>query len=257
MYDLPEIRGATDALWAAIARALREAGVAGVPDRLDHERDAHLLWADAHLLFAQACGFPLMHEFAGRLVPVAAPRYAVSGCAGGEYRSLIVARSDDRRRRFADFAGSVAAINAEDSHSGFSILRWRAAQEAARPFFGAVLRSGAHVASLAAVQAGQADLAAIDCVTFALLARHRPPAVAGIRLVEETPAAPALPYVTGPGVTEVERAAILRALRSAMADRALAGARATLLLEDVEPTSPAAYEAIVAFAREAGDTPLA
>src|SRR5262249_35417465 len=155
-----------DTLWSAIALRLREAGVAGVPDHLDRDRDHRQQWADPRLLFSQACGFPLMHEFAGRLVPVATPCYAVAGCAGARYRSLIVARRDDGRRRFADFRGGVAAINAPDSHSGFNILRWRASREAARPFFGRVVQTGGHAASLGAVQSGQADVAAVDCVLF-------------------------------------------------------------------------------------------
>ena len=129
MYDLPEVAEATDAFWSALARRLRAGGVQNVPDRLQRGVDPRQLWRSPDLLFAQTCGFPLMHEFAGRLALIATPRYAVGACEGPTYRSRIVVRSDDPREKFQDFAGAVVAINSEDSHSGFNILRWRVAQE--------------------------------------------------------------------------------------------------------------------------------
>ena len=257
MYDLPEVAAATDALWAALARRLREAGVAGVPDRLQHGADGRAAWGSPDLLFAQTCGFPLMHEFDGRLALIATPVYAVHGCKGATYRSRIVVRQDDRRARFAEFASAVAAINAEDSHSGFNILRWRVAQEGRSPFFARLERTGAHVASVAAVQAGRADLAAIDCVTFALLERYRPRALEGIRVLEDTPAAPALPFVTAARANEDELRVLRRALNETLADPGLADTRAALLLIGAEELPLARYRAIREFARQGAGTRLA
>ena len=45
MYDLPELRGAHAALWAGIARQLRQAGIADVPAALCQERPASEVWA--------------------------------------------------------------------------------------------------------------------------------------------------------------------------------------------------------------------
>jgi ABC-type phosphate/phosphonate transport system substrate-binding protein len=250
MYDLPEVAWATDALWSALARRLRAGGVADVPDRLERGADARRVWRSPDLLFAQTCGFPLMHEFDGRLALIATPRYGVGGCEGPTYRSRIVVRSGDRRARFPDFAGAVVAINSEDSHSGFNILRWHTAREGRDRFFGKVERTGAHVASLAAVRSGKADIAAIDCVTFALLERHRPAALAGIRVLEETAAAPALPFVTAPGTGPEELRVLRRALAETISDPALAPARDALLLSGVEELPLARYEAIRDYARQ-------
>jgi ABC-type phosphate/phosphonate transport system substrate-binding protein len=228
-----------------------------VPDRLRRGVDPRETWASPQLLFAQTCGFPLMHEFGGRLALIATPRYAVGGCEGPTYRSRIVVRSDDPRERLPDFRGAVAAINSEDSHSGFNILRWRIAREGRSGFFARVERSGAHVASLAAVQSGKADLAAIDCITFALLERHRPAALAGIRVLEDTPAAPALPFVTAASVGPDDLRILRQALSETLADPALAEARAALLLEGVEELPLERYEAIRDYAREGEDVSLA
>ena len=49
MYDLPEIRAATDAWWAAVAKHLSSAGVEDVPAALSRDRLAHDLWRDPGL----------------------------------------------------------------------------------------------------------------------------------------------------------------------------------------------------------------
>ncbi len=250
MYDLPEVAEATDAFWAALATRLRGAGVEDVPDRLERDSDPRAVWASPQLLFSQTCGLPLVHRFAGRLALVATPCYAAPGCVGPNYLSHIVVRADDPRATVAEFAGSVAAINSEDSHSGFNILRWRVAREGRSPFFARVERTGSHVASLAGVQSGGADLAAIDCVTFALLERHRPSAVEGVRVLEETPLAPGLPYITAGDTTAEECARLREALAETLADPALAEVREALLLLGAEEVRPARYEAIRDFARQ-------
>jgi ABC-type phosphate/phosphonate transport system substrate-binding protein len=257
MYDLPEVAHATDALWSALARRLRDAGLQDVPEELQRGVDPRRIWASPDLLFAQTCGFPLVHEFDGKLSLIATPRYAVPGCEGPTYRSRIVVRAQDARLRFADFAGATVAINAEDSHSGFNILRWRAAQEGPGPFFGKVERTGAHLASLGAVQSGKADIAAIDCVTYALLERHRPGALQGIRVLEDTPAAPALPFVSAAGLRGDELRILRGALEETFADPQLVDVRATLLLRGIEEVPLARYEAIRDYARQGAGVRLA
>lgn len=250
MYDLPEVAAETESLWHGISSRLHAAGVEDVPDRLQRGGDPCELWRSPHLLFAQTCGFPLMHEFAGKLTLVATPCYSASGCEGPNYRSFIVVRANDPRGAFAEFRGAVAAINSEDSHSGCNILRWRMAREGRGRFFARVERTGGHVNSLAAVQSGRADAAAIDCVTYALLQRHRASAVAGLRVLEETPLAPALPFITAAGTTEQELNLLRRALADTLGDPALVDVCRALLLRGVEEVPLAGYGIIRDFARE-------
>jgi len=246
MYDLPEIAAATDAWWAGLARALRREGVADVPARLTRDRTAHAMWRAPDLLLSQTCGYPLTHEFAGRLRVVATPCYDCAGCAGPDYRSLIVVRAEDVARTLADLRGRVAAANAADSQSGYSALRAEVAPLAkSGRFFSTVTMSGGHAASLALVAGGQADVCAVDCVTHALLTRHRPAAVAGLRVLGRTVAAPGLPYVTranaGDELVERLRAAVFAAL----ADPELAAAREALLIAGAETLPETGYQRIV------------
>jgi hypothetical protein len=175
MYDLAEAAAATDAWWAGLARAFRREGVRDVPDRLcrDGSLDEH--WLAPDLLFSQTCGYPLVNALAGRVRPIATPCYQVPECAGPDYCSLVIVRADFAAAAIADLAGAACAVNEEESHSGYNTLRALAAPfSRGGRFFGRVVVSGAHVASLALVASGGADVAAIDCVTHALLARHRP-----------------------------------------------------------------------------------
>jgi ABC-type phosphate/phosphonate transport system substrate-binding protein len=221
-----------------------------VPDALDQEQPADAAWSSPELLLSQCCGADLRGAFAGRLVALATPCYRAAGCAGPRYTSLVVVRTGAAIERLADLRGQVAAINHPDSHSGSNALRALIAPLARNGrFFGKVVVSGSHVASLAMVAAGVADVAAIDCVSHALLARHRPAALAGTVVLCRTAAAPALPFVTRAGASPdlIER--LRAALRQAFAEPALAPARDALLLDRVAVLPAGAYRRIDAFAR--------
>lgn len=185
MYDRPEIRPATDALWAAIRDALQDRGI-DAPEGLTRTDDLWAIWRDPALILAQTCGLP----FRARLHPavglVATPDYGLPGCAPGHYNSVVIAREatpPDRPR---------IAINDPLSQSGWAALRaWAAAQGLV---LGAVTITGAHAASARAVADGQADLAAIDAQTWRLLMRHGG-ADPGLEIAR-TPPTPGLPLIT-------------------------------------------------------------
>ena len=195
MYDLPEIREATDAFWAALAKAY------GVEGGLTREADYTAPWRNPDLLFSQTCGYPFTHEFAGVFKYVATPHYDADGCEGPYYRSIVFARE---AAPLESFRGKVAAYNNRDSMSGMLALKLVFAPFATGGrLFASAIETGGHVASLTAVQRGDADVAAIDCVTAGYLRKSRPTALAGLREVSRSPLVPGLPYVTRSG--DVER----------------------------------------------------
>jgi ABC-type phosphate/phosphonate transport system substrate-binding protein len=252
MYDLPEVAAATDTWWAGIARALTRDGVADVPARLTRDQAAQVVWRAPDLLLSQTCGYPLMHEFAGRLRVVATPCYACAGCDGPAYCSLIVVRADDAARTLADLRDRVAAANAADSQSGYSALRAEVAPLAkSGRFFSQVVLSGGHAESLGLVADGRADVCAVDCVTHALLTRNRPAAVAGLRVLGRTVAAPGLPYVTRADADDALVQRLRTALFAALADPALAAARETLLIAGAEVLPEDGYRRILEIEKAA------
>lgn len=213
MYDWPEVAAATDALWAAIRDGLRTEGVAA-PDGLDRERGLAEGWTDPGLVLGQTCGLPLVGALAGRVAVVGALDYGLPGCAPGWYRSAVVVRADDPRARLADFRGATLAINGTDSQSGWgAILRHAAPLAAGGRFFGRVRETGAHRASVLAVAAGEADLAAIDVVSWRLAGRFVPEA-ARLRVLLLTDPTPGLPLIAAKGA---DVAARRRAVAAAVA----------------------------------------
>jgi ABC-type phosphate/phosphonate transport system substrate-binding protein len=248
MYDLPEVRAATDAWWRGLAVAFRREGIAEVPTRLDRRAGHHDVCLRPDLLFAQTCGYPLTHALAGRVALVATPCYAAEGCADASYCSFIVVAEGSPATAIADLRGTRCAVNAQDSQSGYSALRAAIAPHACDGrFFSDVTVSGSHVASLQLVAAGTVDVAAIDCVTHALVARYRPAALDGTRVLAHTTSMPGLPYVTR-GDADDDRIARLRAgIQRAFADPQLEPARAALLLTAAAVLPLAAYDGIIAI----------
>lgn len=213
----PPIAEATDRLWAFIARRLITVGMPGVPEMLDKSRSYDGAWLDSNLLLAHTCGYPYMKRLRGKVQLVATPVYDLPGCQGSLMRSFIVVRTDAKARSLGDLRRLAVAINDRDSNSGANLLRAAIAPLARDGrFFSSVVETGSHLASMEAVAAGNADVAAIDCVTFGNTARFDPARVANLRTLAETEQGPGLPLITGARTTEEE----LRALRAILAEAA-------------------------------------
>jgi ABC-type phosphate/phosphonate transport system substrate-binding protein len=244
LYDPPFAHDANDALWDVLRSHALTLGL-NAPERLDRDRDYQAIWADPTLAFAQTCGLPLTTSLHGRVRVIAAPVYDFPGCEGAHYRSFIVVREQAPYEHLADLAGARVAINSLDSHSGYNALRHAIAPLApGKRFFGARVLTGAHVESLKAVSAGTADACACDCVTFGLIARHRPEWLAGLRVLAQTEAAPVPPYVTAASVSDQDVQAWREALTRSFADPRSAAARAVLGLSAVVAASLEPYRRI-------------
>ena len=243
MYDPVELHAAVDAWWDGIGHALRAEGVQGVPDRLDRSLTLDALWDAPDLLLTQTCGYPLVKEWAGRLQYLATPRYAAPGCEGVNYLSWIVVSANSDAKGLEDLRGMRCSINGRNSHSGYNALRTLIAPLAREgSFFGEVRVSGGHAESLAQINRGEIDVAAIDCVTYALLARCRPSAMAHTRIIGRTVSAPGLPYATRCGADPALVARLRAGLARAFADPALHRVREILLLDGLEVLAPGAYD---------------
>ncbi len=244
MYDWPEIRWATDRFWVGLAQRL------GVEPDLSRPEDFTGPWFRDDLLFAQTCGYPFTHALKGQVKIVATPHYAADGCEGPNYCSMVFARA---ARPLPEFFGATAAVNTPDSMSGMLALKLALAPYARQGrFFSHVVWSGSHLASLAAVREGRAEVCAVDSVCVELARRHRPQDLEGLVEVARSPAVPGLPWITRAGEPERLRGA----LRGVFADPALADARAALLLSGFSALDAAAYDRItsleVAMERQGG-----
>lgn len=252
MYALPALEEITQAWWAGLAGHLERAGLDNVPHRLTQPKDPEAHWRDPNLLFSQTCGYPLTHALAGRVRLVATPCYDVEGCSGPDYRSVIVVAVSSAARELADMRDTRCAVNEASSHSGYNILRAMAAPQAREGrFFSEVLVSGSHRCSIGMVGTGAADIAAVDCVTYALLEAYAPSALANTRLLCMSPSAPGLPFITGAGTSDDDLSRLKAALHAGFADPGLAELRAALRLGGVTELGIESYGRIAKFEHDA------
>ena len=246
MYDLPELQDANDALWAAIAARLRARNLFDLPDRLTRDAAPEVLWSDPDLILAQTCGLPLATRLEGRVRVVATPRYRARGCDGADYRSAVVVRADSLVSSLDDLRGGRCAVNDLTSNSGMNLLRAEIAPLAkGKTFFKSVLVTGSHLASAEAIAQDEADVAALDCVTWAHLQRWRPSLTARLRVLTWTVRGPGLPLITSLGTSPSQLAALRAALDEVACDPGLREVRQILLLDGFSLVPAEHYRAVL------------
>jgi ABC-type phosphate/phosphonate transport system substrate-binding protein len=251
MYDFPWTAAANDALWAAISARLAEAGVQS-PTRLTRGGELAVLWRHSGLIFGQTCGYPYASGLKGAVTLIAAPEYSFPGCEDASHRSFLIRRASDPRCVLKEFRGAVAALNAHDSNTGMNLFRGMIAPIAGgAAFFSSTLVTGSHEASVAAVDNGEADLASIDCVSFALLERGRPELIERIAIVAESPLLPCLPFIASFSLPAPTIDAVREALFAGLVDPALAETRKALGLKGARAATPADYDRVMEIERDA------
>jgi len=252
MYDFPSIQDAHDAFWTALSRQMVDAGVAGTPGQLTRRLDHFEIWRHPQLLFGQACEYPLAESPAFSIRLIATPRYTAPGCEGATYRSAIVVREKDSAERLADLRNRRCAINETTSNSGMNLLRASIAPLAnGARFFESVMFSGSHRRSVEMVAEGEADVAAVDCVSFAHFQRLYPSAVAKLRILDWTPSSPSLPFITAAATTDATLHALRSSLATVLADRSLDSARERLFLDGVDLLPVTGFSEVLRLKREA------
>lgn len=179
-----------------IVAGLRAAGWTEPVDLVEDAGDLGDFWSSADLLLGQACGYPLMTSLAGRVQLLGTACYDFPGCSEYRYCSTVMAPSGAGVRTLADLRGLRAVFNQPHSQSGMNALRHAIAPLAREGrFFSSVVESGSHRASLQMLADGQADVAAIDCITHGYLALHAPHALDGLRTLCQTAPTPGLPLI--------------------------------------------------------------
>jgi len=240
MYDRPEIRAETDALWSAIRDRLREAGI-DAPEALERRRAPRLVWSAPEMVVSQTCGLPYVSALAGRVGLLGAPSYALPGCPPGHYRSALVVPAASDAAGLSDLRGARAAVNARDSQSGYGALMVALAPHALDGrFLSDWVPTGSHAASMAAVAEGRAGIAAIDAVTWTLAERHEPGLTGRLRAIGWTEPTPGLPFITG---RRRQADAIAAAVRAAIAGLD-SNVAAALLIEGFQRFRPEDYAPI-------------
>ncbi|HEX3639188.1 MAG TPA: PhnD/SsuA/transferrin family substrate-binding protein [Paraburkholderia sp.] len=186
---------------------------------VEPDEELHGFWRRPNVLLSQTCGYPLMHGLHEQVQVIATPRFDAPGCDGADYSSVLVTRAQASFDSLAACRGGRAAYNQDDSNSGMNVFRHAVAPLARdRAFFSAVLRTGSHLGSLRAVVDDRADIAAIDCVTFAFVCDELPELARKVRQIGVTAASPGLPLIASNNVPP----ATIETLREALNEAQLA-----------------------------------
>jgi ABC-type phosphate/phosphonate transport system substrate-binding protein len=247
MYrDPPVVAAATQALWALVRERLSALGMADVPEALDETIAHDAAWLDTRLLLAQTCSYPYAAQLRGSVRVVANPVYNHPGCAGAYSNSMILVRRSSPVIEVGELRGQAAVINDWHSNSGMNLLRYTIAPHAAGGrFFGQVSVSGSHIASIAQVAAGNADVAAIDCVTYGNLARFDPERLSDVRVLAETVRTPSLPFIARASSSDEELAVLREALFSVTTDPGAKDICTTLGLRGFEILPENCFDAVM------------
>jgi ABC-type phosphate/phosphonate transport system substrate-binding protein len=248
MYDWPEERAATDALWIAIRDALRSEGI-DAPDALARDVGLWDGWLHPELVLSQACSLPYRQRLHGRVTLLGAFDFQLPKCPPGSYQSHIVARAD-RTGTFEQLAHGTFALNGFDSQSGWAAAATLAAAHGIA--FTRFLHTGSHRDSARAVAGSNADFACIDAVTWRLVTRHDPAVAAALRIVQSTDPTPGLPLICAAGR---DPAPVQRALTGAI-DRLDCALQVDLGLAGFVALAPMTYLAMPTPPAPSQDVPI-
>ncbi len=229
-------------------------GVADTPRRLTRRLDYVETWKHPLLLFGQGCEYPLAKSLADSVKLVATPLYTAPGCGSATYRSAIIVRKKDPAESLEDLRDKRCAVNDVASNSGMNLLRASIAPLArGTRFFDSVLFTGSHLGSMEMVAEGEADVAAIDCVSFAHFERLYPSATAKLRILGWTPSSPSLPFITAAATSDSTLQSLRSSLAAVIADRSLDSVRERLFLGGVDLKPIAGFTEVLRFERSAAE----
>lgn len=196
MYERHETSSDLAALWTSVRDTLMSQGIKA-PNALSSNVTALDLWRNDALVLSQTCGLPYRAALHEHVKLLGAPDVRIKGCAPGFYCSAIVVRADDSRTTLEEFQGATIVCNSLTSQSGYAAFKqhWEVASLTWPEHSSASLTfSNAHRASATAVASGNADITALDYLSFRLM-RAYDTFSDRLRILELTKPTPALPFI--------------------------------------------------------------
>ena len=242
MYPVDGLRPGGDDLYAAVAERVGRVGPRVPSSPMRWDLDQHATWLDPAMVAGMACGWPLITALRDQVRVVGTFAYALDDVVSHLYRSRIIARADAGLSSIdaVDPSTVTAALNSSDSLSGcISLLA--SVGRGHRQWPGQVEWTGAHVLSIDAVRSGRADIASIDGLTWAFLARDEPHALDGLITIGRGPLVPCLPIIVNRTTTDDELATWRDALVETVRDPAMVLVRETLMIRDFVPLEYSGY----------------
>lgn len=238
MYPFASVEWAWDELWAAV-----HARVPWTPELLSKSGDVHARWYDADCVITQVCGGPFAALHRNDMHLVGAFSLNIPEADGGHYHSVLVSPHELPLDELSTSA-THAVANSADSLSGwFSLIG--ATVGPGNPWPGPVTFTSAHYDSLAALAAGEADIASIDAWSLALIGAERPDLVDGLHRVTLGPRIPTPPVTARRNLSPEQVDELRSAFADAVSDPATSGARSALRVDRFVDNSLDDYLAVL------------
>jgi len=199
MYCWPENRTAWEALWTSIGDELANTDVE-VPAELTFDVPLWDIWQDKNLLVGYTCGWPYISRLKDQVSLIGRFDFGLENCPAGYYESVYIGRNGMEPEiiyaaMLTDELMSVA-VNGLDSQSGFRAFRDLLGEDPNEVLAAdQLVHSGSHRDSIIAVANGDADIAAIDAVTWRYALDFEPAAKEVVVLGNSNPV-PGLPLIT-------------------------------------------------------------
>ena len=254
MYNLPEMANRNADFWKALSEEIGAEHLRDLPSELSFSRPAVPEAIGREVLFSQTCGYPLQTVYRGQFALLGVPTYDFPGCGAATHRAFIIVRKDSGFKTLEDLRGSRFALNSRHSNSGMNLPRIMLARLGIKaPFFGSVTETRSHTESIRRVAQGDLDAASVDCVTYGFFNDCCPDKMSALRVLDETPESPAIPFVTSvatpAGQVDALRSALLRLADDPGRKPVLRG----LHIETITPVDASVYQRVMDYEREAAD----
>lgn len=177
--------------------------------------DLYTWWLDPDVLFTQSCGYPYITNLDEYVQLIGTPCFGVEGSRDATYSSFFITHIDLPWQSLAEAKHSRVVINQADSNSGMNVLRAEILEliEDEKNFFDSVQYSDSHMNSLKMIQNKKADMAAIDCVTFAYIQKYAPEHCQNIKIIGKSQQTFALPFIASSFVSKQLKQNLFIALR--------------------------------------------
>ena len=240
MYDWPELKKSNNEFWEYIRDYLKGVGIPA-PDALLRNSSGDNDWLSPDLLLGQTCGFPFANLLTEKVQYVATPVYAVEGCEGPQYSSVIVANIDSGTT-IDNFTAKKLAYNSTNSWSGYQVIVKEI--DFSESHLDNSVLSGEHRNSAQLVARGKAEVAAIDAICWHYLKKFDPEIAKNLKVITWTNKYPALPFISSldtPFEVIVELQKCLRNISSKLED----GGNSNQVFAGCEVLGPGSYDVFI------------
>lgn len=161
------------------------------------------------------------------------------------YYSDVIVHHESVYKKFTDLQGGRWAYNERASHSGYNIVQYSLLERGlGNSYFGSMLETGSHRASLQAVLDGNADATALDSHVFDVLCSREPQIAAQLRTIDMLGPTAIPPIVIGRHVDEQTKQRIRAALVTMHQHEVWAQHLHSGLIERLVPIDDRAYDGI-------------